>query len=109
MDLGKFEDDRVVSEWILVKEEHTERVDLPTEIGDWNKGNEIRAEIYMPGGVDGQITSSLTSGETSGRIGRNFGSPQSATIQLEFLPRGGETPLAPISGFPLVVKSETFD
>jgi hypothetical protein len=85
MDLGKFEDDRVVSEWILVKEEHTERVDLPTEIGDWNKGNEIRAEIYMPGGVDGQITSSLTSGVRTEGMSEDDGYRFNAIVS----PRGG--------------------
>jgi hypothetical protein len=85
MDLSKYTDDRVVSEWILVEPENTEHVDLPTDIGNWNSANEIRAEIFLPDGVDGQIYSMLTSGVRTEGMSEDDGYRFNAIVS----PRGG--------------------
>mgnify|MGYP001177266540 CR=1 FL=1 len=85
MDLNKYTDDRVVSEWILGDSEGDEYVDLPTDVGEWNSANEIRAEIYLPDGVDGQILSMLTSGVRTEGMSEDDGYRFNAIAS----PRGG--------------------
>ena len=60
MDLSKLKDDRVVAEWPFVQADAGEKAVLRVDVGDWSLANEIRAEIYLPGGVDGLIVCSLT-------------------------------------------------
>ena len=62
MDLSKFQDDAILAEWMLSKTEQGEHANLSMEIGDWNRANEIRAEIFLLDNVDDQIYCTLTSG-----------------------------------------------
>jgi len=61
MDLSLFCDDEIREEWMLFGDEAGERLDFKADIGNWTVANEIRAEIYLPAGVDGQIVCTLTS------------------------------------------------
>ena len=56
MDVSKLRDDRVVEQWLLSETEVEARIEIPAHTGDWQKGNEIRAEIYLPPGVIGALT-----------------------------------------------------
>ncbi len=56
MDLTRLRDDHVIEQWLLSDAEVEERVEIPVRTGDWRRGNEIRAEIYLPPGVVGALT-----------------------------------------------------
>ncbi|MDA0748552.1 MAG: alginate lyase family protein, partial [bacterium] len=85
MDLSLFRDDRILTEWPLVDAEHEARIDLPMDIGDWTCANELRADIYLPPGVDGQITCTLSSGHRSEAMSEDDGYRFNAIVS----PRGG--------------------
>ena len=85
MDLTMFEDDAIVSEWTLSRGEQTGQIDLPLNAGDWGLANEIRAEIFLPEGVDDQIYCTLTSGHRTEGMSQDDGYWFNAIVS----PRGG--------------------
>lgn len=85
MDLSKFQDDAVASEWMLSEAEQGENVTLPLDVGDWGLANEIRADIYLPEGVDDQIYCTLTSGHRTEGMSEDDGYWFNAIVS----PRGG--------------------
>lgn len=85
MDLSMFEDDAIVSEWTLSTGEQGEQIDLPLDAGDWSLANEIRAEIFLPEGVDDQIRCTLTSGHRTEGMSQDDGYWFNAIVS----PRGG--------------------
>ena len=85
MDLSKFHDDTILAEWMLVEAEQGEHIDFSTEIGDWNRANEIRAEIFLPHNVDDQIYCTLTSGHRTEGMSEDDGYRFNAIAS----PRGG--------------------
>ncbi|MSS72415.1 MAG: alginate lyase family protein [Candidatus Latescibacteria bacterium] len=85
MDLSKLKDDLVVEEWVAVAGEAGEKVELPTETGDWTRANEIRAEIYLPPGADGWIVCSLTNQTRTPGLVEDDGYHFNAIVS----PRGG--------------------
>ncbi len=64
LDHSKFQDDTILSEWILSEAEQGEHTDLSMKIGDWSRANEIRAEIFLPDNVDDQIYCTHPDGHT---------------------------------------------
>ncbi len=85
MDLSKFQDDTILSEWTLVEAEQGEHADLPMDSDDWSRANELRAEIFLPDGVDGQIYCTLTSGNRTEGMSEDDGYRFNAMVS----PRGG--------------------
>ena len=85
MDLTMFEDDAIVSEWALSTAGQGERASLPMNVGDWGLANEIRAEIFLPEGVDDQIRCTLTSGHRTEGMSQDDGYWFNAIVS----PRGG--------------------
>ena len=85
MDLSKFHDDTILAEWMLSEAEQGEQIDLPMKIGDWNRANEIRAEIFLPDNVDDQIYCTLTSGHRTEGMSEDDGYRFNAIVS----PRGG--------------------
>ena len=85
MDLSIFEDDAIVAEWTLSTAEQGERAGLPLDVGDWGLANEIRAEIFLPEGVDDQIRCTLTSGHRTEGMSQDDGYWFNAIVS----PRGG--------------------
>lgn len=85
MDLSMFVDDAIVSEWTLSTGEQGEQIDLPLDAGDWSLANEIRAEIFLPEGVDDQIRCTLTSGHRTEGMSQDDGYWFNAIVS----PRGG--------------------
>ena len=85
MDLAKFEDDTVISEQLLIESEREENVDLPVDSGDWQRVNEIRAEVFLPPGANGQIRCGLTSGHRTEGMSEDDGYLFHAIVS----PRGG--------------------
>ena len=85
MDLTMFEDDAIVSEWTLSTAGQGERASLPMNVGDWGLANEIRAEIFLPEGVDDQIRCTLTSGHRTEGMSQDDGYWFNAIVS----PRGG--------------------
>ena len=85
MDLSKFHDDTILAEWMLSEAEQGEHIDLPMEIGDWSRANEIRAEIFLPDNVDDQIYCTLTSGHRTEGMSEDDGYRFNAIAS----PRGG--------------------
>ena len=85
MDLSKFQDDTILAEWMLSEAEQGEHADLPMKIGDWNRANEIRAEIFLPDNVDDQIYCTLTSGHRTEGMSEDDGYRFNAIAS----PRGG--------------------
>ena len=85
MDLSKFQDDAIESEWTLLKVEQGDHVKLPMEAGDWSRANEIRADIFLPEGVDDQIYCTLTSGHRTEGMSEDDGYWFNAIVS----PRGG--------------------
>ena len=65
--------------------EQDEQIDLPLETGDWGRANEIRAEIFLPEGVDDQIYCTLTSGHRTEGMSQDDGYWFNAIVS----PRGG--------------------
>ena len=85
MDLSKFQDDAILAEWMLSEAEQGEHTDLSMEIGDWNRANEIRAEIFLPHNVDDQIYCTLTSARRTEGMSEDDGYRFNAIAS----PRGG--------------------
>ena len=85
MDFSMFQDDAIVAEWTLSEVEQGEQIDLPLEAGDWSRANEIRAEIFLPEGVDDQIYCTLTSGHRTEGMSEDDGYHFNAIVS----PRGG--------------------
>ena len=85
MDLSKFHEDTILAEWVLLETEQGEHTDLPMEIGDWNRANEIRAEIFLPDNVDDQIYCTLTSSHRTEGMSEDDGYRFNAIAS----PRGG--------------------
>lgn len=85
MDLSKFQDDAIESEWMLSDAEQDEHVTLPLDVGDWGLANEIRADIFLPDGVDDQIYCTLTSGNRTEGMSEDDGYWFNAIVS----PRGG--------------------
>lgn len=85
MDLSKYQDDTILAEWILSEAEQDEQADLPMEIGDWSRANEIRAEIFLPHNIDDQIYCTLTSGHRTDGMSEDDGYRFNAIVS----PRGG--------------------
>ncbi len=85
MDLSRFQDDTILAEWMLSEAEQGEHIDFATEIGDWNRANEIRAEIFLPDNVDDQIYCTLTSGHRTEGMSEDDGYRFNAIAS----PRGG--------------------
>ena len=85
MDLSKYTDDRVVSEWPLLQGEAGEGLDLDVAQGDWTRGNEIRAEIYLPSNPDDQIRCDLELDTITDGFDENDGYWFNAIVS----PRGG--------------------
>ena len=85
MDLAKFEDDTVIGEHLLVESEHEGHVDLPVDPGDLSRVNEIRADVYLPPGAEGQIRCRLTSGHRTEGMSEDDGYQFNAIVS----PRGG--------------------
>ena len=85
MDLTMFEDDAIVSEWTLSTAGQGERARLPMDASDWGLANEIRAEIFLPEGVDDQIRCTLTSGHRTEGMSQDDGYWFNAIVS----PRGG--------------------
>lgn len=85
MDLSKFQDDTILAEWMLSEAEQGEHADLPMKIGDWNRANEIRAEVFLPDNVDDQIYCTLTSGHRTEGMSEDDGYRFNAIAS----PRGG--------------------
>jgi hypothetical protein len=55
------------------------------EVGDWSVADEIRAEVYLPADADGQVLSSLTSGQRTEGMSEDDGYRFNAIVS----PRGG--------------------
>ncbi len=85
MDLSKFQDDTILAEWMLSETEQGEQINLPMKIGDWNRANEIRAEVFLPDNVDDQIYCTLTSGHRTEGMSEDDGYRFNAIAS----PRGG--------------------
>ncbi len=85
MDLAKFEDDTVISEQLLIESEREENVDLPVDSGDWQRVNEIRAEVFLPPGANGLLWCRLTSGHRTEGMSEDDGYLFHAIVS----PRGG--------------------
>ena len=85
MDLTKLTDDRILNEWTAVAGESGERVEIPVDAGDWDLINEIRAEICLPAGADGQILFTLGLDTRTDGFDTNDGYWSNAIVS----PRGG--------------------
>ncbi len=85
MNLSLFQDDKVLSEWTLLTAESGETLDVPMGNGDWARGNELRADIYLPTGADGQIVCTLTSGQRTEGMSEDDGYRFNAIVSV----RGG--------------------
>ncbi len=85
MDLSKFQDDTIISAWMLSEYEQSEHADLSMESGDWSCADEIRAEIFLPDNVDDQIYCTLTSGHRTEGMSEDDGYRFNAIVS----PRGG--------------------
>lgn len=85
MDLTQFHDDTVISEQLLVDSEHERHVRLQVDAGDLRGVNEIRADVYLPPGANGQIRCGLTSGHRTEGMSEDDGYLFLAIVS----PRGG--------------------
>jgi hypothetical protein len=85
MDLSKFQDDRVISERQVVDTESDAHCDLPIESGDLEGINEVRAEVFLPEGSEGQLRCRITSGDRTEGMSEDDGYQLNAIVS----PRGG--------------------
>ncbi|MBB27906.1 MAG: hypothetical protein CME25_03275 [Gemmatimonadetes bacterium] len=85
MDLAKFQDDRVISERQVVVTESDSHCKLPIRSGDLEGINEVRAEVFLPEGAEGQLHCRITSGERTEGMSEDDGYQFNAIVS----PRGG--------------------
>ena len=85
MDLTQFHDDTGIGEQVLVESEHEGHVDQPVDAEDLRGVNEIRADVYLPSGANGQIRCGLTSGHRTEGMSEDDGYQFLAIVS----PRGG--------------------
>ncbi len=62
MDLAKLCDDRIVEEWTAHAGETGAELHVPTDTGDWERINEIRAEVFLPPDARGEVRCDLDLG-----------------------------------------------